>query len=395
MLNVIGVLIENNMEQAELLKYWQNFSEKYNFEFKEKIWEEKSNQFRKFWEEKIMSDESQDLTDEELDQIIKILDRNAKGNTKEQEAVAKAMIAQGAWRRMFREIKNNKQLKKVMNSIFIESKEEIIESNINELYKINEGKKNFLTGNNGNAINDMIFAYNPKRYVAVVSLNHRMKIVDYFGFKNGPNFEEDTPGRRIVLSNKCIIEGFRSLEITALPRTISDFLYTTLKDFWNKKELGQEREIVEEELEEINGGSISEEKIEQLKEEDYQKLIHNNFKKIFPDLVYFDEDYQNQHMGHYITTEGKIMDFLCKDKKGDFVVIELKIKGADEALGQVCRYMGWVNENLCEKDEKVKGIIISERRDLQLDYAVKVVPDVIFKKMMLKVEIKEWNEKNG
>ena len=100
-------------------------------------------------------------------------------------------------------------------------------------------------------------------------------------------------------------------------------------------------------------------------------------------------------MGHYITTEGKIMDFLCKDKKGDFVVIELKIKGADEALGQVCRYMGWVNENLCEKDEKVKGIIISERRDLQLDYAVKVVPDVIFKKMMLKVEIKEWNEKNG
>ena len=100
------------MEQAELLKYWQNFSEKYNFEFKEKIWEEKSNQFRKFWEEKIMSDESQDLTDEELDQIIKILDRNAKGNTKEQEAVAKAMIAQGAWRRMFREIKNNKMFSK-------------------------------------------------------------------------------------------------------------------------------------------------------------------------------------------------------------------------------------------------------------------------------------------
>jgi hypothetical protein len=380
------------MEQVELLKQWQNFSSGYNFELKENIWEEKSKQFGSFWTERILPDDSVELSDEELDKIIQILDRNAKGNTREQEAVAKAMIAQGAWRRMFKEIKNNPKLKKIINSIFIEEKEENLEHHINELYKINEGRKNFLTGSNGNAINDMMFAYNPKRYIAVVSLNHRMKIINYFGFQNSPNFEEDSAGKKIVLSNKAIIEGFKSLGISfPFPRSISDFLYTTLRDFWNKKETKDE-ELTEDNSDSPITEEITEEKIEQLREEDYQKLIHNNFKKIFPDLTYIDEDYQNQHLGHYITTEGKIMDFLCKDKKDNFVVIELKIRGADEALGQVCRYMGWVKENLCENKEKVRGIIISEKADLQLDYAIKVVTDVTFKRMWLEVKIKDWEK---
>ena len=42
--------------------------------------------------------------------IIRILDRNGKGNTKNSEAVAKAMIPQGAWRRMFNEFHSNREL---------------------------------------------------------------------------------------------------------------------------------------------------------------------------------------------------------------------------------------------------------------------------------------------
>lgn len=379
------------MEQVEILDNWKKFSEEYNFNLKEKIWEEKQNEFSAFWNMRIMDEASPELKEEEIDKIIQILDRNGKGNTKEHEAVAKAMIAQGAWRRMFLEIRENKKLKDTLNKIFTSEGDRIIESEIDNLYKINEGKKNFLTGDNGNAINAMMFAHNPRKCIAVVSLNHRNKIIDYFGFQNGPNFEEDSAGKKIVLSNKVIIEGFASLGIDfKFPRAISDFLYTTLKNFWNKKEKGEE-EISEDSNGELDLG-ISEEKIEQLKEEDYQKLIHNNFKKIFPELEYIDEDYQNQHLGHYITTEGKIMDFLCKDKKRNFVVIELKIKGADEALGQVCRYMGWVKENLCENNQKVRGIIISEQADYQLDYAVKVVPSVIFKRMWLEVKIKEWKD---
>ena len=36
------------------------------------------------------------LSDEQCDPIIRILDENAKGNTKQSDAVARAMVAQGA-----------------------------------------------------------------------------------------------------------------------------------------------------------------------------------------------------------------------------------------------------------------------------------------------------------
>jgi hypothetical protein len=36
----------------------------------------------------------------DCDRVIRILDRNGKGNTKDSHAVAKVMIPQGAWRRM-------------------------------------------------------------------------------------------------------------------------------------------------------------------------------------------------------------------------------------------------------------------------------------------------------
>jgi len=50
------------------------------------------------------------INESEIDQIIKIFDRHAKVNTKKDEAAANVMISQGVWRRMFKEIKENKNL---------------------------------------------------------------------------------------------------------------------------------------------------------------------------------------------------------------------------------------------------------------------------------------------
>ena len=381
--------MNNNMEQIDILKLWNTFSEEYDFELKEKIWQEKSKQFQKFWDERIMPENSKELTEEELGEIIRILDRNARGNTKEQEAVAKAMIAQGAWERMFKEIKENLQLKTIIYSLLREEDNNKIEDTIDELYLINEGRKNFLTGPNANAINDMMFAYNPKKYIAIVSLNHRMKVIDYFGFSNGPNFEEDSTGKKIVLSNESIIEGFKILGVEyRFPRAISDFLYGNIRDFWNKKV--EADEVDTDDLSEETK-CISEERIEKLKEQDYQKIIHQNFNSIFPNLKYHDES-QEKKYGHYLTTEGKEMDFLCRDEKGDYVVIELKIKGSDQAVGQICRYMGWVKEYLCENNQKVKGIIVSQQKDMQLDYAIKVVPNIEIKRRIFDITLTDWEK---
>ncbi|WP_217597867.1 endonuclease NucS domain-containing protein [Cohnella sp. GbtcB17] len=77
----------------------------------------------------------------------------------------------------------------------------------------------------------------------------------------------------------------------------------------------------------------------------------------------------------YQTDIGRI-DLLAVDEDGNFVVLELKVsKGADYALGQLLRYMGWVKSKLC-KGSSVKGVIVAPEIDDRLKYAASMVKDV-------------------
>ena len=130
--------------------------------------------------------------------------------------------------------------------------------------------------------------------------------------------------------------------------------------------------------------------IEALEVQHYQSLIHRNFKQLFgEELSYYDLERQNEKHGQFDTQEVGILDFLAVDKNKDLVVVELKRNSTDQTLGQILRYMGWVNENLCKKGQEVKGIIIAESKDNRLDYALTIVPNVVFRKMNLGVKIEE------
>jgi len=111
-----------------------------------------------------------------------------------------------------------------------------------------------------------------------------------------------------------------------------------------------------------------------------EEFIVSNFATIFgKDLeLYRDTDggvgqqYPIVDNGQEI---GKI-DILAKEAStGAFVVIELK-KGreSDRVIGQVLRYMGWVQENLCTQNQPVKGLIICKEKDSRLQYALKAIP---------------------
>jgi Predicted nuclease of the RecB family len=77
----------------------------------------------------------------------------------------------------------------------------------------------------------------------------------------------------------------------------------------------------------------------------------------------------------YQTDIGRI-DLLAVDEDDNYVVLELKVtKGADYALGQLLRYMGWVKAKLC-KDNTVKGVIVAPEIDNKLKYAASMVEDV-------------------
>jgi len=80
-----------------------DFLKHYDAKAKDANWLRQSEVFKIFWSERVLAKGTNPLPDEDCDVIIRILDRNGKGNTKDTEAVARAMVPQGAWRRMFNE----------------------------------------------------------------------------------------------------------------------------------------------------------------------------------------------------------------------------------------------------------------------------------------------------
>lgn len=70
------------------------------------------------------------------------------------------------------------------------------------------------------------------------------------------------------------------------------------------------------------------------------------------------------------------IDLLAIDKDNtDLVVVELKRgKSSDSTIGQILRYISWVEENVAEESQKVRGIIIAKEVDKALEYAAKKTP---------------------
>lgn len=64
--------------------------------------------------------------------------------------------------------------------------------------------------------------------------------------------------------------------------------------------------------------------------------------------------------GRQYTTPIGIMDLLCRDATGQYVVVEIKADEAqDSVFGQILRYIGWVHLNLDDGNNNVRGIILA------------------------------------
>ena len=131
----------------------------------------------------------------------------------------------------------------------------------------------------------------------------------------------------------------------------------------------------------VEGKTLAEE--EGVKEPEFtlekylEEFIIANFDTIFKGKLKLFIDPEGNIGKQYPTDIGNI-DILAEDPDtGPYVVIELK-KGRepDTVVGQTLRYMGWVEENLCEEGQSVKGLVICRERDPRLTYALKVTPNV-------------------
>ena len=114
------------------------------------------------------------------------------------------------------------------------------------------------------------------------------------------------------------------------------------KDKEVKDEIERKKEAREKELSAFRDVVPPERKLED--------LLEKNLEHIEAGLKLFYDKKGNP--GRQYSTDVGIIDLLCIDKDGKFVVLELKKeKGSDKTIGQITKYMGWVKANLVKNEE--------------------------------------------
>lgn len=167
------------------------------------------------------------ISDEDCDRCIAILDRNGKGNRKGSEAVAKVMVPQGAWRKLFNEFHSgNRELGAAVDKIFSAPDPAARASAIDAVYRLNAGARNNLTGASGNAIGAMLAAWEPTRNLSMISLKDRRAIIEYLGLQMPYAWERASTGALMTDTNDVIMAAAQELGLPPNARTITAFFYT-------------------------------------------------------------------------------------------------------------------------------------------------------------------------
>jgi endonuclease len=108
-------------------------------------------------------------------------------------------------------------------------------------------------------------------------------------------------------------------------------------------------------------------------ERDLRNYLVKNLALIEPCLRLYDEE---GITGVEFPVGGRFIDILAIDKDGCYVVVELKVsRGYDRVVGQLLRYMGWVEQNM-ETSQPVRGIIVAKEITSDLKLAASRVSGV-------------------
>jgi endonuclease len=108
-------------------------------------------------------------------------------------------------------------------------------------------------------------------------------------------------------------------------------------------------------------------------EQHLQDYLVKNLVSLEPGLRLYEEE---GFTGAEFPVGGRYIDVLAVDPNGDFVVIELKVsRGYDRTIGQILRYMGWVQQNIAG-DKRVRGIIVASEITEDLKLAASRLSDI-------------------
>lgn len=150
---------------------------------------------------------------------------------------------------------------------------------------------------------------------------------------------------------------------------------SNITQYWDEIETlikGTSNVIVEPSLVEDPVAFALEKHLEDFLVENWEKT------KLGKDYDIFEEE--GEIVGQQYPTDTGPIDILAirKDKK-EILIIELKKgRASDAVIGQILRYMGFVMQELAEKDQSVKGIVIALEDDKRLRRALIASPNIGF-----------------
>jgi hypothetical protein len=122
-------------------------------------------------------------------------------------------------------------------------------------------------------------------------------------------------------------------------------------------------------------------------ENDLRNFLSKNLSLIEPGLqLYQDEGVT----GIEFPVGGRFIDILALDAKKRLVVIELKVsRGYDRVIGQILRYMAWIEKNHAEPGQGVRGIIAAREISDDLKLACSYLPTVSLYEYDLSVSLRK------
>jgi len=218
------------MNKAELQSLASQFAEQFDAKASDAVWLNHQKTFQQFWNTRVRTADGRLIPDSECDEIIRFLDRNGRGNTRQSEAVAKAMVPQGVWRKLINRLKSP-DLGDIVDSIFHSKSEDERGNKIDELYAKNT-EKNYLTGPSGNTINALLAAYDPFTNLSIISVGDRESLLRFLGCELPPGL---SLGMKIAKSTEIIRKELASLGMSGTARTISRFCYwEPMQVLWKK-----------------------------------------------------------------------------------------------------------------------------------------------------------------
>lgn len=133
------------------------------------------------------------------------------------------------------------------------------------------------------------------------------------------------------------------------------------------------------------------EAIQEQREFAYERDLRNYLSKNLGDIEAGLRLYEEEGIkGIEFPVGGRFIDILAVDSQNNFVVIELKVsRGYDRVVGQILRYMAWIEKNLSEENQKVKGVIIASNISEDLSLAASKIPDVSLYEYDLEVNLRK------